>query len=91
MFGVERRKIIALQNVTQILKARTALMIPNAIEVVTLDGKRDFFTSFITHDKAYRLLRKRPFQNALARIAPMRLLMRVPLRFNLRFSCGLER
>ena len=56
MFGVERRKIIALQNVTQIVKARTALVVPNAVEVVTLDGKRDFFTSFITHDKAYRLM-----------------------------------
>ncbi len=56
VFGVERKKIIALQNVTQIVKARTALVVPNAIEVVTLDGKRDFFTSFITHDKAYRLM-----------------------------------
>ena len=56
VFGVERRKIIALQNVTQIVKARTALVVPNAIEVVTLDGKRDFFTSFITHDRAYRLM-----------------------------------
>ena len=60
VFGVERRKIIALQNVTQVVKARTALVVPNAIEVVTLDGRRDFFTSFITHDKAYRLMGARP-------------------------------
>jgi len=56
VFGVERKKIIALQSVTAIVKARTALVVPNAIEVVTMGDRRDFFTSFILHDKAYRLM-----------------------------------
>lgn len=42
----------AVRDVTIITKARTALVVPNAIEVVMVDGRRDFFTSFVSHDKA---------------------------------------
>jgi hypothetical protein len=56
VFGVERKKIIALQSVTAILRAKTALVVPNAIEIVTMGDRRDFFASFITLDKAYRLM-----------------------------------
>lgn len=41
-----------MKDVNFITKARTALVVPNAIEVVMVDGRRDFFTSFVSHDKA---------------------------------------
>lgn len=43
------------QDVTIVRKAKTMKIVPNALQVCQVGGKRDFFASFIYHDHAYRL------------------------------------
>ncbi|KAK3286694.1 GRAM domain-containing protein, variant 3 [Cymbomonas tetramitiformis] len=49
------RKVIPLKDVTGVRKAKTAIVVPNAVEI-TVFGKREFFTSFLSPDKAYRMI-----------------------------------
>lgn len=46
-----------------ICKEKTALVIPNAIEIIT-EGEKFFFTSFLARDRAFLMLFKL-WQNAL--------------------------
>jgi hypothetical protein len=55
VFGYQKKKVIALKNVTIVNKANTLKVVPNAIEIVC-NGKCEFFTSFIFPDKAYRTI-----------------------------------
>ncbi|XP_047063096.1 protein VASCULAR ASSOCIATED DEATH 1, chloroplastic isoform X2 [Lolium rigidum] len=55
IFGYETKKTIALQEVTDVRKAKTAAIFPNAIEIVA-GAKRHFFGSFLARDDAYRVI-----------------------------------
>ena len=55
VFGYIKTRCIPFDRVTLINKAKTALLIPNAIEI-TWDGKTDFFTSFVFPDRTFRLV-----------------------------------
>eukprot|EP00854_Cymbomonas_tetramitiformis_P005390 gene5390-6537_t len=55
VFGYIKRKVIPLKDVTGVRKAKTAIVVPNAVEI-TVFGKREFFTSFLSPDKAYRMI-----------------------------------
>ncbi|EMS46617.1 hypothetical protein TRIUR3_13016 [Triticum urartu] len=55
IFGYETKKTIPLQDVTDVRKAKTAAIFPNAIEIVA-GAKRHFFGSFLVRDEAYRII-----------------------------------
>ncbi|CAL5086639.1 unnamed protein product [Urochloa decumbens] len=55
IFGYETKKTIPLQEVTDVRKAKTAAIFPNAIEIVA-GTKRHFFGSFLSRDEAYRII-----------------------------------
>ncbi|CAM0905892.1 unnamed protein product [Alopecurus aequalis] len=55
IFGYETKKTIPLQDVTDVRKAKTAAIFPNAIEIVA-GAKRHFFGSFLARDDAYRVI-----------------------------------
>ena len=39
-----------------VAKAKTAKVVPNAVEITSAGDRKDFFSSFIQQDKAYRLI-----------------------------------
>ena len=49
--------ILRLKEVIAVTKEKTALVIPNAIEIKT-ERERHFFTSFAARDKTYAMLYK---------------------------------
>ena len=55
VFGYVKTRTIPFDRITLINKAKTALLIPNAIEI-TCDGKTEFFTSFVFPDRSFRLV-----------------------------------
>lgn len=55
IFGYETKKTIPLQDVTDVRKAKTAVIFPNAIEIIA-DAKRHLFGSFLSRDEAYRII-----------------------------------
>lgn len=55
IFGYETKRTIPLQEVTDVRKAKTAAIFPNAIEIIA-DTKRHFFGSFLSRDEAYRII-----------------------------------
>ncbi|XP_066397755.1 protein VASCULAR ASSOCIATED DEATH 1, chloroplastic-like isoform X2 [Miscanthus floridulus] len=55
IFGYETKKTIPLQEVTDVRKAKTAAIFPNAIEIVA-GTRRHFFGSFLSRDEAYRII-----------------------------------
>lgn len=55
IFGFETKKIIPFHEITCVLKAKTAAIFPNAIEIIT-GVKKHFFGSFLSRDEAYRLI-----------------------------------
>ncbi|KAL6656544.1 hypothetical protein ACP70R_004324 [Stipagrostis hirtigluma subsp. patula] len=55
IFGYETKKTIPLQEVTDVRKAKTAAIFPNAIEIVA-GSRRHFFGSFLSRDEAYRII-----------------------------------
>lgn len=55
IFGFETKKIIPLQDVTSVRRAKTAGIFPNAIEIVAA-GKKHFFASFLSRDEAFKLI-----------------------------------
>lgn len=64
IFGWETQTSLRLRDITSITKEKTALVIPNAIQVVVDGGEKLFFTSFVTRDATYMMLFKL-WQNAL--------------------------
>ncbi|XP_022144576.1 protein VASCULAR ASSOCIATED DEATH 1, chloroplastic isoform X2 [Momordica charantia] len=55
IFGFETKKVIPLQEITAVRKAKTAGIFPNAIEI--FDGeKKYFFASFLSRDEAFKLI-----------------------------------
>jgi len=63
IFGWETQVSIRFKEIGSITKEKTALVIPNAIQVTT-DKDRYFFTSFVTRDATYMMLFK-IWQNSL--------------------------
>jgi len=55
LFGVTL-KVIPLIEIIELFKRNTALVFPNAIEIVTREKSKHFFTSFIFRDQAYQSL-----------------------------------
>lgn len=64
LFSWETNLVIKCKDIKQIYKANTALIIPNAIEIVTTTGDKYFFASYVTREKAFLMLFK-IWQNAL--------------------------
>jgi len=58
IFGWETQTIIRLKDITSITKEKTALVIPNAIQVGVKGGDKYFFTSFVTRDATFLMLFK---------------------------------
>ncbi|KAK7082786.1 Protein Aster-B [Halocaridina rubra] len=63
IFGWETFVSIKCKDIIAMTKEKTALVIPNAIEIKT-EGEKHFFTSFASRDKTYLML-FRIWQNAL--------------------------
>ncbi|CAL8121473.1 unnamed protein product [Prunus armeniaca] len=55
IFGYETKKIIPLQEVTSVKRAKTAGIFPNAIEIFA-GAKKYFFASFLSRDEAFRII-----------------------------------
>lgn len=64
IFRWETLLTIRCRDVTSISKEKTALVIPNAIQIGTASSERHFFTSFGAREKTYMML-FRVWQNAL--------------------------
>ena len=45
-----------MRDVLSVRKATTAVLFDNAVEVTHVDGKREFFTSFLSRNHAYNLI-----------------------------------
>ncbi|XP_071826732.1 protein Aster-C-like [Apostichopus japonicus] len=56
--GFKTEEAISLSNVTKITRQYSVGLIPNSIEVVTEDGEKYFFTSFLSRENAYVMLDK---------------------------------
>ncbi|XP_045593812.1 protein Aster-B isoform X2 [Procambarus clarkii] len=63
IFGWETFVSIKSKDIVAMTKEKTALVIPNAVEIRT-EGEKHFFTSFASRDKTYLML-FRIWQNAL--------------------------
>nr|XP_053643789.1 protein Aster-B-like [Cherax quadricarinatus] len=63
IFGWETFVCIKSKEIIAMTKEKTALVIPNAVEIRT-EGEKHFFTSFASRDKTYMML-FRIWQNAL--------------------------
>ncbi|XP_009353706.2 protein VASCULAR ASSOCIATED DEATH 1, chloroplastic [Pyrus x bretschneideri] len=55
IFGFETKKIIPLQEVTSVRRAKTAGIFPNAIEIF-VGSKKYFFASFLSRDEAFKII-----------------------------------
>ncbi|KAM1175321.1 hypothetical protein ACFX13_028408 [Malus domestica] len=55
IFGFETKKIIPLQEVTSVRRAKTAGIFPNAIEIFA-GSKKYFFASFLSRDEAFKII-----------------------------------
>lgn len=64
IFSWETNLVIKCKDIKQIYKTNTALIIPNAIEILTNSGDKYFFASYVTREKAFSMLYK-IWQNAL--------------------------
>ncbi|XP_062499454.1 protein Aster-B-like [Corticium candelabrum] len=64
LFGYETRVEIKWVDVTQINKSRTAIVIPNAVEIHTQNNTKYGFSSLLSRDTTYTVLFK-VWQNAL--------------------------
>uniref|UniRef100_A0A7S4DSP1 VASt domain-containing protein n=1 Tax=Lotharella globosa TaxID=91324 RepID=A0A7S4DSP1_9EUKA len=58
VFGYETRVVLAMADIVDVSKKNTAMVIPNAIEVDTLDSKY-FFASFLSRDHAFDNIKER--------------------------------
>jgi len=57
VIGCGRQVMIPCKDVVKITKEKTALVIPNAIQICTQDEKYNF-TSFATRDKTFLVLER---------------------------------
>ena len=64
IFSWETNLVIKCKDIKQIFKTNTALIIPNGIQILTNDGDKYFFASYVTREKAFSMLFK-IWQNAL--------------------------
>jgi GRAM domain len=48
--------ILRTKDIVKVSKEKTALVIPNAIQITTNDDKSYFFASFATRDKTFLIL-----------------------------------
>lgn len=64
IFSWETNLVIKCKDIKQIYKTNTALIIPNAVEIVTNSGDKYFFASYVSREKAFLMLFK-IWQNAL--------------------------
>lgn len=64
LFGWITKSIVRLRDIVEICKANTARIIPNAIQIVTKDGEKRVFASFVQRDKSY-IMMLRIWQNNL--------------------------
>lgn len=55
VFGYKKQKVVPFQAVTSVLK-RKNVGFPNSIEVRWGNGRREFFTSFVSRQEAYKLI-----------------------------------
>ncbi|CAM8943204.1 unnamed protein product [Rhodiola kirilowii] len=55
IFGFETKRIIPFSSITVLRRAKTAGILPNAIEVFA-EEKKHFFASFLSRDEAFNLL-----------------------------------
>ncbi|KAJ6971919.1 protein VASCULAR ASSOCIATED DEATH 1 [Populus alba x Populus x berolinensis] len=55
IFGFETKKIIPFNEITDVKRAKTAGIFPNAIEICA-GGKKYFFASFLSRDEALKLI-----------------------------------
>ena len=58
VFGYVKKKVIDMRDVSVVRKATTVVLFNNAVEVIHSGGKREFFTSFLSRDHAYKLIMK---------------------------------
>ncbi len=56
IFTYETSLTVPWREVATLTKEKTALVIPNAIQVHTTKGEKHFFTSFTARDKTYNML-----------------------------------
>jgi hypothetical protein len=54
IFGWETIVTLKLCDITALTKANTIRVIPNAIQVITNNGNKYIFTSFVARDKAFK-------------------------------------
>lgn len=64
IFSWETNLVVRFRDIKQINKTNTALIIPNAIEILTNSGDKYFFASYVSREKAFLMLYK-IWQNAL--------------------------
>ena len=55
IFGWENKLVVKWSEVTAITKEKTAIFIPNAIQISTAENKF-FFASFVDRDSSYQML-----------------------------------
>lgn len=58
ILGYETVVTINYRHIKSISKATTIKLFPNAIEIITWDDTKYFFTSFVSRDRAYKLIRQ---------------------------------
>lgn len=64
IFSWITRLVVRLRDISEIYKANTARIIPNAIQIITNEGDKHIFASFVARDKSYAML-LRIWQNNL--------------------------
>ncbi len=57
ILGYETKVVINFKDVKHISKATTIKLFHNAIEVYTFDGTKYFFTSFVSREKCFKVLK----------------------------------
>eukprot|EP01026_Neomeris_dumetosa_P038110 TRINITY_DN3100_c0_g1_i12.p1 TRINITY_DN3100_c0_g1~~TRINITY_DN3100_c0_g1_i12.p1 ORF type:complete len:629 (-),score=76.10 TRINITY_DN3100_c0_g1_i12:220-2106(-) len=55
VFGIVKKRIIPITDVREVVRKRH-YGFPNSIQIMTVDNKLDFFTSFIARDEAFQLI-----------------------------------
>jgi len=58
VFGYVKKKVIPVKQITNVRKAKYAALFHNAVEISFEGGGREFFTSFLSRDKAYAKITK---------------------------------
>lgn len=64
LFSWITKLVVRLRDISEICKANTARIIPNAIQIVTKTGEKHVFASFVARDKSYVMI-LRIWQNNL--------------------------